>query len=63
MCVRVLTTLWCCSSQTTLCGGFQAIQESVDFIPELDELSAQVFDLTRLQRPWLTIHCRKIEDW
>lgn len=57
MCMGVLTTVWCSSSQTRLCGGFKAVQQVVDFIPELNELPAEVLHLTRLQRPRLTIHC------
>lgn len=60
-CVCVCTTFWCYGSEARLCGRLQAVQEVVDFIPELYQLPAQVLHLTGLQGPRLTVHWRKWE--
>lgn len=50
------TTFRCCGGEAGLCGRLQAIQEVVDFLPELNQLPAQVLHLTGLQGPRLTVH-------
>lgn len=56
---HVCTGFWVGALWDRLWGGLQAVQQAVDFIPQMDQFSTQVLHLRWLQWPRLPIHCEK----